>query len=82
MLSKSVGAGILWRMTRPRAADDFGAIRQRIKELRGERREPDFSGRAEEVEARAPGRGLGTIDERYRARAEGAPPPWIPTIFE
>jgi hypothetical protein len=69
-------------MKRPRAADDFGAIRQRMKELRDECGEPDLSGRAEEVEARAPGRGLGTIDERYRARAAGAPPPWVPTIFE
>jgi len=82
VLSKSAGAGILWRMIRLRAANDFEAIRQRMKELRGERGEPELSGRAEEVEARALGRGLGTIDERYRARAEGAPPHWVPTIFE
>jgi len=72
-------------MTRTRAADDFGTIRERLKELRGERapeRSPtDLAGRTEEVEGRAPGRGLGTIDERYRDRAEGAPPPWVPTIF-
>ena len=69
-------------MTRPRAADDFAVIRARLRELRGERGKADLAGRAEEIEARAPGRGLGTIDERYRARAEGAPPPWIPTIFD
>ncbi len=70
-------------MTRTRAADDFGTIRERMKELRRERAPtpPDLSGRAEEVEGRAPGRGLGKIDERYQDRAEGAPPPWVPTIF-
>jgi hypothetical protein len=73
-------------MSRPRAADDFGAIRARLRELRGANGpwpEPTdhLSGRAEEVEGRAPGRGLGQIDEHYRDRAEGAPPPWVPTIF-
>jgi hypothetical protein len=68
-------------MSRTRAADDFGAIRQRLKELRGERGAADLSGRAEEVEGRTPGRSLGRIDERDRERAEGAPPPWVPTIF-
>jgi hypothetical protein len=65
-------------MTRTRAADDFGAIRRRLEELRGERAAADpVSGRAEEPDRR----GLGRIDERYRDRAEGAPPPWVPTIF-
>lgn len=69
-------------MTRPRAADDFRAIRARLEELRGTAEPSEaLSGRAEEIEARNPGRGLGRIDERYRARAEGAPPPWVPTIF-
>jgi hypothetical protein len=69
-------------MIRPRAADDFGAIRTRLKELRGAPESSDaLSGRAEEIEARRPGRGLGRIDERCRDRAEGAPPPWVPTIF-
>ncbi|HEY1794723.1 MAG TPA: hypothetical protein VGG57_01255 [Stellaceae bacterium] len=69
-------------MTRPRAADDFAAIRARLKELRGEQQPSDaLAGRAEEVDARNAGRGLGRIDERYRDRAEGAPPPWVPTIF-
>jgi hypothetical protein len=69
-------------MTRPRAADDFGAICARLKELRGAPEPTDhLSGRAQEIEARHPGRGLGRIDERYRDRAEGAPPPWVPTTF-
>jgi hypothetical protein len=69
-------------MTRPRAADDFATIRARLKELHGGSEPSDaLQGRTEEVEARNPGRGLGRIDERYRDRAEGAPPPWVPTIF-
>jgi hypothetical protein len=68
-------------MTRTRAADDFGTIRRRLDELRGRRPAPDLAGRAEEVDGRAPGRGLGRIDEHDRDRAEGAPPPWVPTIF-
>lgn len=70
-------------MTRTRAADDFATIRRRMEELRrdGEREPDPLAGRAEEVAGRASGRGLGTIDERYRDRAEGAPPPWAPTIF-
>ena len=64
-------------MSRPRAADDFATIRARIEELRREREsEPDKD------DAR-----LGTIrresdTERWRrARIEGLPPPWVPTIF-
>ena len=70
-------------MSRTRAADDFDAIRRRMEELRrASDRPPDaLAGRPEEIAGRAPGRGLGRIDERYRDRAEGAPPPWAPTIF-
>ncbi len=68
-------------MSRTRAADDFSAIHRRLRELRRERGEADLGGRREEIDGRAAGRGLGTIDERYRDRAEGAPPPWVPTIF-
>ena len=68
-------------MVCPRAADDFAAIRARLKELRGETADDTLAGRSEEIAGRAPGRGLGRIDERYRDRAEGAPPPWVPTIF-
>ena len=72
-------------MTRPRAADDFGSdprspegVARRAPRAR---RDDHLAGRAEEIEAAPPGRGLGRIDERYRDRAEGAPPPWVPTIF-
>jgi hypothetical protein len=70
-------------MTRTRAADDFATIRRRMEELRQGSRQTsdDLAGRAEEIAGRAPGRGLGTIDERHKDRAEGAPPPWAPTIF-
>ena len=81
-MSKAARPAMLRLMTRPRAADDFGTIRARLKELRGDTEPSDaLHGRAEEVEARNPGRGLGRIDECYRDRAEGAPPPWVPTIF-
>ena len=69
-------------MSRPRAADDFAVIRARLRDLRGDPEPADYlSGRTEEIEGRAPGRGLGRIDEHDRDRAEGAPPPWVPTIF-
>ena len=67
-------------MNRPRAADDFAAIRARMEELRREREagatEPDgrpgkpFAGRDGDAERR-----------RRRERIEGTPPPWVPTIF-
>jgi len=70
-------------MSRSRAADDFPTIRARLDELRRQR-----EGVAEELPATdragmpyAANRGLGRVDERYRDRAEGAPPPWVPTIF-
>ena len=64
-------------MSRTRAADDFTVIRQRIAELRREQAgaKPMRDGGDRD------GRGLGRIDEHYRDRAEGAPPPWVPTIF-
>ncbi len=66
-------------MSRPRAADDFAAIRARMDELRREReasvREPDgHSGKALSRESDIERR-------RRRERMEGTPPPWVPTIF-
>jgi hypothetical protein len=62
-----------------RAADDFETIRRRLDELR---REGSAAEAAPEPGAEyLPGDVSPKIDERYRARAEGAPPPWIPTIF-
>jgi hypothetical protein len=66
-------------MSRPRAADDFAAIRARMDQLRRER----------EAVAAAPdgdsGRPLGRESDierrRRRERMAGVPPPWVPTIF-
>ena len=65
----------------PRAADDFATIRRRLEELRRERGDAPADEPSYGAEGRPPGRGLGRIDERYKDRAEGAPPPWVPTIF-
>lgn len=68
-------------VSEPRAADDFATIRQRLQELRREREDTRADKPSYGAEGRPPGRGLGRIDEQYRDRAEGAPPPWVPTIF-
>ena len=66
-------------MERPRAADDFEVIRERLEELRRERAE--ISG---ENGTSTPSEG-GETDEdaerRRQERCEGAPPSWVPTIF-
>ena len=63
-------------MNRPRVADDFDAIRARIEELRRERE------RATRAERDVPlGERELTSERRRRERLEGAPPPWVPTIF-
>jgi hypothetical protein len=62
-------------VSRPRAADDFATIRARLDQLRQERdgTAPSDGVAAETAESDA---------ERYRrARIEGWPPPWVPTIF-
>ena len=65
-------------MERPRAADDFDVIRERLEQLRREREEisstnssdvPNDSESDEDAE------------RRRQERCEGAPPPWVPTIF-
>ena len=64
-------------MTRIRAADDFAAIRARMKEL------------AREADAAAAGKAAAGRDEhplaererRQTDRRDGRPPPWAPTIF-
>src|SRR5437868_2550979 len=63
---------------RPRAADDFDTIRQRLEELRREREAAE----AENGDAgpRA-GDAQGKSERRRRERLEGWPPPWAPTIF-
>ena len=67
-------------MSRPRAADDFATIRARMEELRREREADSADGEARERPAR-PGRTESVAERARRARMEGAPPPWVPTIF-
>ena len=68
-------------MSRPRAADDFATIRARMDELRRERQvgAGEADGRSGKPVA---GRGESDAERlRRRERLEGAPPPWVPTIF-
>jgi hypothetical protein len=65
-------------VTRPRAADDFGTIYERLKELRRE------AATAPPAEANRPARAdtpLTDPERRLKDRREGLPPPWVPTIF-
>ena len=65
-------------MTRPRAADDFVTIRARLQELRHERAQASPSERDTRTEGPQP---LRDAERRSKERREGAPPPWVPTIF-
>ena len=67
-------------MSRPRAADDFDTIRARIEELRRERDSGSAEPEARPGERRS-GRTESDSERRRRERIEGAPPPWVPTIF-
>jgi hypothetical protein len=65
-------------VTRPRAADDFATIRERLKELRQETAaappaSDDSSAHADALP--------NDHDRRLEERREGLPPPWAPTIF-
>jgi len=62
-------------VSRPRAADDFATIRARIEQLRQERDgvTPHEGATAETADSDA--------ERHRRARIEGWPPPWVPTIF-
>ena len=62
-------------MDRPRAADDFEVIRERLEELRRER------GEAPNGDAPSPAGVDDEAERRRRERVEGLPPPWVPTIF-
>ena len=63
---------------RPRAADDFDTIRQRLEELRREREAAE----AENGDAGSrAGDAQGKSERGRRERLEGWPPPWGPTIF-
>lgn len=63
-------------MERPRAADDFEVIRERLEELRREREQissdktPDGTASDD-----------GDAERRRQEHCDGAPPRWVPTIF-
>jgi len=67
-------------VSRPRAADDFATIRARVDELRRER---ETSAAEHDAKPGRPpsGRSESKPERRQRARIEGWPPPWAPTIF-
>lgn len=65
-------------MTKPRAADDFEVIRERLEELRREREE---NAPKDGASSSAEGEADEDEEQRRRERCEGAPPPWVPTIF-
>ena len=67
-------------MSRPRAADDFTAIRARMEELRRER-EPSAADPGSRAGKPLAARGESDAERRRRERMEGWPPPWVPTIF-
>jgi len=66
-------------VNRPRAADDFEVIRERLEELRRQRAE------IESEERSGDGASIGGTEDdaekQGRAHREGAPPAWVPTIF-
>jgi hypothetical protein len=65
-------------VTRPRAADDFDMIHERIRELRGE---PAATRPAEAGQPGAADAPMTDDDRRLKDRREGLPPPWVPTVF-
>lgn len=67
-------------MSNPRAADDFVTIRARMDELRRERAAPP-AGETGAAQQPPSDRIESAVERRRRARIEGAPPPWVPTIF-
>jgi hypothetical protein len=65
-------------VNRPRAADDFDIIRERLEELRREREEISSTNTG----GTAPGAESDEeAEKRRQERCEGAPPAWVPTIF-
>jgi hypothetical protein len=66
-------------MERPRAADDFEVIRERLEQLRREREEIANSNAGSDNPAA--GDADQDAERRRKERIEGAPPAWVPTIF-
>ena len=65
-------------VTRPRAADDFATIRARLDQLRRER---DGGTAATGTPLVARPQDSSDSERNRRARIEGLPPHWVPTIF-
>jgi hypothetical protein len=65
-------------VTRPRAADDFAVIHQRVKELRGDGAVAPPAGPRRPAPAET---AASEHERRLKDRREGLPPPWVPTIF-
>jgi hypothetical protein len=65
---------------RPRAADDFEVIRERLEELRRERAEISGENNGDTTPS-AEGESEEDAERRRQERCEGAPPSWVPTIF-
>ena len=63
-------------MERPRAADDFEVIRERLEELRREREEISSSNTTGETSDT-----VSDAEQQRKEQCEGAPPAWVPTIF-
>ena len=67
-------------MNRPRAADDFEVIRERLEELRREREEITATDKPGEATP-SDGDSDEEAEKQRQARCDGAPPAWVPTIF-
>lgn len=67
-------------MDRPRAADDFEVIRERLEELRREREEISSSNNPGDATSKDGGKESDDEAERQE-HCNGAPPAWVPTIF-
>jgi hypothetical protein len=67
-------------VNRPRAADDFEVIRERLEELRREREEITSTNTPGETTPSDGGSESDAEAERQE-RCDGAPPAWVPTIF-
>jgi hypothetical protein len=64
---------------RPRAADDFEVIRERLEELRREREEISSTNTPDKTPAGEDGEG--DAEHNRQEQCEGATPSWVPTIF-
>ena len=65
-------------MERPRAADDFEVIRERLEELRREREEISSNNTADDSSDSVSDE---EAEQQRKEQCEGAPPSWAPTIF-